>query len=150
MLPVRRLCSVLGVPAVGIMRGKRSSNGWWGRQCRPGKRRWSKPLASINAATAPTGLQVALREKWHRVGRQRLCTALARQGLRALQPKVFTQCTTNSPHELRCTPNLLLDQPTPTQTHRVWVSGITYLPLANSEWAYRYVFQDRCTKHVMG
>ena len=81
-------------------------------------------------------LQVALRQKGHRVGRQRLRTAMRRRGLHALQPKAYTPRTTDSTHGLRCAPNRLLDQPKPTQANHVWVSDITYLPLANGAWAY--------------
>ena len=90
-------------------------------------------------------LQVALREKGHRVGRQRLCTALARQDLRTLQPKVFTPRTTD--FDLRPTACSQL-APRPIQANRV--SGITYLPLANGTWAYRCAFQGGCTKHIAG
>jgi transposase InsO family protein len=84
------------------------------------------------------------------VGRQRLRTAMRRRGLRALQPKAFTPRTTDSTHGLRCAPNRLLDQPKPIRANRVWVSDITYLPLANGNWAYLCAFQDLCTKHVVG
>ena len=94
--------------------------------------------------------QVALRKKGHRVGHQRLRAAMRRRGLRALQPKAFTLRTTDSTHGLRCAPNRLLDQPKPTQANRVWVSDITYLPLANGSWAYLCAFQDQCTKHEVG
>ena len=63
----------------------------------------------------PRRPQVALRQKGHRVGRQRLRTAMRRRGLRALQPKAYTPRTTDSTHGLRCAPNRLLDQPKPTQ-----------------------------------
>ena len=56
-------------------------------------------------------LQVELREKGYRVGRQALRTGLRRHGRRALQPKAFTPRTTDSTHGRRCAPNLLLDQP---------------------------------------
>ena len=95
-------------------------------------------------------LQVALREKGHRVGRQRLCTAMRRRGLHALQPKAYAPRTTDSTHGLRCAPNRLLDQPKPTQANRVWVSDITCLPLANGAWAYWCAFQDMASKHVVG
>ena len=100
-------------------------------------------------------LQVALRENGHRVGRQRLCTAMRRRGLHALQPKAYTPRTTDSTHGLRCAPNRLLDQPKPTRANQVWVSNITYLPLANGNWvvpgrAYLCAFQDMDTKHVVG
>ena len=97
-------------------------------------------------------LQVALRKKGHRVGRQRLRTAMRRRGLRALQPKAFTPRTTDSTHGLRCAPNRLLDQPKPAQANRVrvWVWDITYLPLANGDWAYLCAFQDMTSKQVVG
>jgi len=90
-------------------------------------------------------LQVELRELGHRVGRQALRTALRRHGRKA-----FTHRTTDSTHEQRCAPNLLLDQPHPTQANRVWVSDSTYLPLASGQWVYCCAFQDVCTKQVVG
>ena len=95
-------------------------------------------------------LRVALHQEGHRVGRQALRSALARRGLRALQPKAYTPRTTDSTHGLRCAPNRLLDQPKPTQANRVWVSDITYLPLANGAWAYLCAFQDVASKLVVG
>ena len=32
----------------------------------------------------------------------------------------------------------------------MWVSDITYLPLANGHWAYLCAFQDVASKHVVG
>jgi putative transposase len=95
-------------------------------------------------------LQVELRALGHRVGRQALRTALRRHGRKALQPKTFTPRTTDSTHGKRCAPNLLLDQPHPTQANRVWVSDITYLPLADGNWVYCCAFQDVCSKQVVG
>lgn len=95
-------------------------------------------------------LWVALREKDHCVGRQALRTALARRGLRALQPKAYTPRTTDSTHGLRCAPNRLLDEPRPARANRVWVPDITYLPLASGAWAYLCAFQDVASKLVMG
>ena len=66
-----------------------------------------------------------------------------------MQPKAFTPRTTDSTHGKRCAPNLLLDQPRPTQANRLWVSDITYLPLANGNWVYCCAFQDVCTKQVL-
>ena len=75
---------------------------------------------------------------------------MRRRGLHALQPKAFTPRTTDSTHGLRCAPNRLLDQPKPTQANRFWVSDITYLPLANGDWAYLCAFQDMASKQVVG
>jgi putative transposase len=76
-------------------------------------------------------LQVALRGKGYRVGRQRLRTAMCRRGLHALQPKAFTPRPTDSTHGLWCAPNRLLNQPKPTQANQVWVSDSTYRPMAS-------------------
>ena len=89
------------------------------------------------------------------MGRQRLRMAMRREGLHALQPKAFTPRATDSTHGLRCAPNRLLDQPKLTQTNQVWVSDITYVPLANGSWvvpdrAYLCAFQGMGTKHVVG
>ncbi|WP_139920978.1 IS3 family transposase [Hymenobacter sp. DG01] len=95
-------------------------------------------------------LRVELQAQGHCVGRQRLRSAMRRHGLRALQPRAYTPRTTDSTHGLRCAPNRLLDQPKPTTPNRVWVSDITYLPLASGQWAYLCAFQDACTRQVVG
>ena len=122
---------------------------------RPGKRKCLPCLTTTNIATALYACRSNYGKKGHRVGRQALRTGLRRHHRRALQPKVFAPRTTDSTHGQRCAPNLLLDQPRPTQANRVWVSDITYLPLANGNWAvpgraYLCAFQDMCTKHVVG
>jgi putative transposase len=38
----------------------------------------------------------------------------------------------------------------PTQANQLWVSNITYLPLANGDWAYLCAYQDRVSKQVVG
>ena len=120
-------------------------------QCEPA---WETALVKVfgvhKRCYGTRRLQVALRKKGHLVCRQRLRSAMRRRGLHALQPKSFTPRTTDSTHGLRCAPNRLLDQPKPTQANRVWVSDITYLPLANGDWAYLCAFQDRACKQVVG
>ena len=80
---------------------------------------------------------MALRQKGHRAGRPR-------------QPEVFIPRTTDSTNGLRCAPNRPLNQPQPTQANRVWVSDITYSPLATGYWAYLCAFQDAYSKYVVG
>ena len=71
------------------------------------------------------GLQIELRKKGRRVGRQALRTGLRWHERWALQPKAFAPRTTDSTHGRQCAPNLLLDQPRPIQANWVWVSDIT-------------------------
>ena len=148
--PVRLLCQLLSVPASGYYAWQQTQQQRVG-QCEPA---WETALVKVFGAHkrcyGTRRLQVALRKKGHRVGRQRLRVAMRRRGLRALQPKAFTPRTTDSTHGLRCAPNRLLDQPKPTQANRVWVSDITYLPLANGDWAYLCAFQDMASKQVVG
>jgi len=147
--PVRLLCQVLRVPASGYYAWQHAQ-----QRIAPGEPAWETALVKVfgthHRRYGTRRLRVALREKGHRVGRQRLRTAMRRRGLHALQPKAYTPRTTDSTHGLRCAPNRLLDQPKPTQANRVWVSDITYLPLANGAWAYLCAFQDVASKHVVG
>ena len=149
--PVRRLCQVPGVPASGFYAWQADRQRAVGPAKTPA---WETALVKVfgthHRRYGTRRLRVALREKGHRVGRQRLRTAMRRRGLHALQPKAYTPRTTDSTHGLRCAPNRLLDQPKPTQANRVWVSDITYLPLANGAWAYLCAFQDVASKHVVG
>ena len=148
--PVRLLCQLVAVPASGYYAWQQAHQ----QRVVPCEPAWETALVKVfgvhKRCYGTRRLQVALRKKGHLVGRQRLRAAMRRRGLRALQPKAFTPRTTDSTHGLRCAPNRLLDQPKPTQANRVWVSDITYLPLANGDWAYLCAFQDMASKQVVG
>jgi putative transposase len=148
--PVRLLCQVVAVSASGYYAWQQAQQ----QVVTQPEPAWETALVKVFGAHkrcyGTRRLQVALRNKGHRVGRQRLRAAMRRWGLHALQPKAFTPRTTDSTHELRCAPNRLLDQPKPTQANRVWVSDITYLPLAGGDWAYLCAFQDLASKQVLG
>ena len=148
--PVRLLCQLVKVPASGYYAWQQTQH----QKVAQVEPAWETALVKVfgvhKRCYGTRRLRIELRRKGYRVGRQRLRTAMRRQGLHALQPKAFTPRTTDSTHGLRCAPNRLLDQPKPTQANRVWVSDITYLPLANGDWAYLCAFQDMASKHVVG
>ena len=148
--PVRLLCQLVEVPASGYYAWQRVQQ----QAVTQPEPAWETALVKVfgvhKRCYGTRRLQVALRKKGHRVGRQRLRAAMRRRGLHALQPRAFTPRTTDSTHGLRCAPNRLLNQPKPTQASRVWVSDITYLPLANGDWAYLCAFQDMASKQVVG
>jgi transposase InsO family protein len=148
--PVRRLCQVLGVPASGYYAWQQGQQRAVGSELPAWETALIKAFRHHKRRYGTRRLPVALREKGHRVGRQRLRVAMRRRNLQALQPKAFAPRTTDSTHGLRGAPNRLLDQPKPTRANRVWVSDITYLPLANGDWAYLCAFQDMASKHVVG
>ena len=147
---VRLLCYVMGAPASGYYAWQQAQQ----QVVVQDEPAWEQTLVKIfsrhKRCYGTRRLQVALRRKGYRVGRQRLRTAMRRRGLYALQSKAFTPRTTDSTHGLLCAPNRLLDQPKPTQANCVWVSDITYLPLANGEWACLCAYQDIASKHVVG
>ena len=149
--PVQQLCQVLGVVpsryyAWRLAQGSEAVD--------PPKPAWETEMVAIfdghKRRYGTRRLRVELRELGHRVGRQALRTGLRRHGRKALQPKSFVPRTTDSTHGQRCAPSLLRNQPRPTQANRVWVSDITYLPLASGSWGYLCAFQDVYTKQVVG
>ena len=148
--PVRLLCQVISAPASGYYTWHQAQ----AQPVAPGEPAWETALVKVfgrhKRRYGTRRLQVALRRKGYRVGRHRLRAAMRRRGLHALQPKAFTPRTTDSTHGLRCAPNRLLDQPKPIQANQVWVSDITYLPLANGDWAYLCAYQDMVSKQVVG
>ena len=148
--PVRRLCQVLGVPASGYCAWQAGQQRAVNQQTPAWETALVKTFGVHQRRYGTRRLQVALRQNGHAMGRQRLRTVMRRRGLQALQPKAYTPRTIDSTHGLRCAPNRLLDQPKPTRANQVWVSDITYLPLANGNWAYLCAFRDRYTKHVVG
>lgn len=148
--PVRLLCQVLGVPASGYYAWQQVHQQVVSNEPPAGEPALVKVFGRHQRRYGTRQLQVVLRRKGYQVGRQRLRAAMRRRGLYALQPKAFTPRTTDVTHRLRCAPNRLLDQPKPTQANRFWVSDITYLPLANGEWAYLCAYQDLSSKQVMG
>lgn len=144
--PVRRLCQVLAVAP--------SAYYAWRQRPTPLVAAWETAAVRVFAQHqrryGTRRLRAELRAQGHAVGRQRLRGVLHRYGLRALQPRRFTPRTTDSTHGLRCAPNRLLDQPRPVAANRVWVTDITYLPLASGQWAYLCAFQDAATRQVVG
>ena len=85
--PVRRLCQVLDVPASGFYAWQQGQLRAAGSDETPV---WETALVKVfgvhQRRYGTRRLQVALRQKGHWVGRQRLRTAMRRRGLYALQP----------------------------------------------------------------
>lgn len=85
----------------------------------------------------------------HMYGRRRVRRIMQAEGLRAIQPKSFVPRTTDSRHGARMSPNLLpglsVERP-----HQVFVSDITYLPLAGGRWAYLATWLDLYSRRITG
>ena len=144
------LCAVLGVSRSAYYRYKRGQtyqptahkqvkkqlveDVFWAHKRRYGSRR----------------IVAELQEQGHQVGRQQVRSLMKLADLQSIQPKSFVPRTTDSRHGKGYWPNLLLDQPLPASPDLVWVSDITYLPLANGEWAYLGSWMDLFSRRIVG
>jgi putative transposase len=89
------------------------------------------------------------------VGRQRVRILMQEASLKAIQPKSFVPKTTDSSHGKRACANLLLDEQKkfiglPTAPDRIWVSDITYIPLASGRFIYLGTWLDLYSRMIVG
>jgi transposase InsO family protein len=73
---------------------------------------------------------------------------MAERGLKALQPKTYVPRTSDGRAD-QPSPNLILDQPLPSQPNQVWAGDITFLP-TTSGWLYLAVVIDLCSRKIVG
>lgn len=91
----------------------------------------------------------AMKDRGVKVSRDFVRKVLVNNGLKPIQPRSFVPRTTDSRHTLGYSPNLLLDRPRPTGPNQIWVSDITYIPLANGKWLYLAVWVDLWSRRVV-
>lgn len=91
-----------------------------------------------------------MKDRGVNVSRDFVRKVLIENQLRPIQPRSFVPRTTDSRHTLGYSPNLLLDRPRPTGPNKVWVSDITYIPLASGKWLYLAVWVDLWSRRVVG
>ena len=143
--PVQFLCRVLAVSPAGYCQWRQKS---------------AAVLASWRAAA-----QAAFTRRARRYGTRRLRAelhaedhAVGRYALRSWRHRHHLQALGTRPHRSRTTvadpaaivaENRLLDPPAPTVPNRVWVGGITYLPLAGGRWCYPATWRDACSRRVV-
>lgn len=128
--PVRQLCQVLSVPASGFYAWQQGQQRAVGSEAPAWETALAKVFGLHKRRYGTRRLQVALRQKGHGVGRQRLRAAMRRRGRSALQPKAYprarptrataraalpTGCSTS-----RCPPKLTGSG---YRTSRTWPSG---------------------------
>lgn len=90
-----------------------------------------------------------LQAQGHRIGRNKVRNVMAMNGLVPIQPRSFVPRTTDSRHTLGFNINLLLSLSALTTINQVWVSDITYIGLANGEWAYLTVWMDLFSRRIV-
>lgn len=85
-----------------------------------------------------------------KTGRHQIRESMRDMGLKAIQPKSFVPRTTQSGHGKRNSPNLLLGKELPAGPDRVWLSDITYLPLASGGFGYLATWMDLFSRRITG
>ena len=69
-------------------------------------------------------------------------------GLKAIQLRTYVPQTSDGRADLP-SPNLLLDQPLPSQPNQVWAGDITYIPTSTG-WLYLAIVIDLCSRRIVG
>lgn len=73
------------------------------------------------------------------------------QNLIAARSKRFKPKTTDSGHNALISPNLLKEKGNQAEAAgQVIVGDMTYLAMANGKWCYLAIWQDKCTRRIVG
>lgn len=154
--PVKVLCQTLGVNRSGYYEWLKPA------QTRPMARGNTRPVKTDNTQQikdlfglhrrryGSRRLVSEMKDRGVNVSRDFVRKVLIDNQLRPLQPRSFLPRTTDSRHTMGYSPNLLLDRPRPTSPNQVWVSDITYIPLASGKWVYLVVWIDLWSRRVVG
>ena len=94
-------------------------------------------------------IQVALRRKGVRCGKNRIARLMRENQWRARQKRRFVPRTTQSDHGLPIAANWLAQVPAPVKPNQVWVVDITYIATGEG-WVYLAVVLDACSRKVAG
>jgi transposase InsO family protein len=92
----------------------------------------------------------ALQQQGAAVSRYKAGKVLGKYGLKAIQPRSFVPKTTDSRHNYKISPNLLLNRDMPSGPDQIWVGDITYIPLAGGNWCYLCVWMDLFSRKIIG
>ncbi len=147
--PVRVLCDVLGVSPAGYC-------AWRDRPESPRKAANRALVAEIRRVHmahrrrygAPR-VHAALRAEGLTASRGRVERLMHQHGIRAMTPRRFRVCTTDSQHDLPIAPNRLDQKFVASRPNQVWLADMTYVPTEEG-WLYLAVVLDLCTRKIVG
>jgi len=147
--PVRVLCSVLGVSPAGYY-------AWRGRPESPRKAANRALLTEIRRGHiarrrrygAPR-IHVALQAEGLTASRGRIERLMHQHGIRAITPRRFRICTTDSHHDLPIAPNRLDQKFVASRPDQIRLADMTYVP-AEEGWLSLAVVLDLCTSKIVG
>jgi putative transposase len=147
--PVRVMCDVMGVSPAGYY-------AWRGRLECPRKTANRTLLIEIRRLLmahrrrygAPR-IHAALRAEEHTASRGRVERLMRHHGIRAIMPRRFRVCTTDSRHDLPVAPNRLGQKFAAERPNQVWLADITYVPTEEG-WLYLAIVLDLFTRKIVG
>lgn len=149
IFPVRVMCDVMGISPAGYY-------AWRGRPESPGKaanRALLTEIQRVHAAHrgrdgAPR-VHVTLCAEGHKASRGRVERLMRHHGIRAITPRRFRVCTTDSRHDWPIAPNRLNQNFAADRPNQVWLADISYVPTAEG-WLYLAAVLDLYTRKIVG
>jgi transposase InsO family protein len=94
-------------------------------------------------------VQIELRDRGQRHGRNRISRLMREQGLCGRQKKRYRVQTTDSQHDEPIAPNRLAQAPAPTRPNQLWAADITYVATA-AGWVYVAAILDLYSRRIVG
>jgi transposase InsO family protein len=148
---IQTLCATFDVSASGYY-------DWRRRLTAPGPRaRETQALTlsikTIHAKSRQTygspRIQIELRKKGARHGRNRIARLMHEEGLCGRQHARYRVRTTDSNHDEPIAPNRLAAAPAPSAPNQVWVADITYIPTQEG-WLFVAAILDLYSRKIVG
>jgi len=155
VLPVRRLCDVLGVSKSAFYNYKSGKSYQESPQTTLLKQEIKSIFDFHKRRYGSVRILADLKEKGYQIGLHRVRSLMKQQGLVAIQPKKYVPVTTQSHPHLKRSPNLLLNPLNwPDGPNQVIVGDITYLPIESPDgqvrWLYMAVWMDLFSRKILG
>lgn len=150
--PVQAMCEALAVSVSGFYQ-------WRQRLEQPSARaradeQLREQIEAIHRASRQTygspRIHQELRQHGQRHSRKRVARIMRQHQIRGRCRGRFRPRTTDSRHDGPIAPNRLAGRAAPCRPDEVWVTDITYLPVAGGGWIYLAVMMDLCSRRIVG
>jgi putative transposase len=152
---VETLCRVLQVSRSGYYRYRKGES-YQASETKKGQAEQIKQVFDTHKRRyGSRRIRAELKDLEVKVGRHRIRVLMRESELKAIRPKSFVPKTTDSSHGKRACSNLLLDGQgnfigLPVAPDRIWVSDITYIPLASGKFIYLGTWLDLYSRMIVG
>ncbi len=148
---IAQLCEIFRVSTSGFY-------DWDRRRAAPGPRTvedqaLAQEIVALHAQSRQTygapRIELELRARGRRHGRNRIARLMRHRGLRGRQKGRHRVQTTDSNHDHPIAPNRLAEAPKTSAPNQIWVADITYVPTAQG-WLYLAGVLDLHSRRIVG